>query len=83
MITFGFAVGLMVFAPTFMDPYDTLAGQMVLFIVGGLFAAALWSLVQLGRPVDTPRVLAGIEEPAMTNLLTIAVAGGCSALRWC
>jgi hypothetical protein len=61
-ITFGLAVGLLVFSPTFMEPYDTVTGQLVLVGIGVVFAAALWSLVVLGRPAAAPRLLAGIEH---------------------
>ena len=50
MFTFGLAVTLMLFAPDFMAPYDTATGQVVMVGIGGLFCAALWSLVALGRP---------------------------------
>ncbi len=62
VITFGLAVVLLVFSPTFMSPYDTVTGQIVLVAIGALFAGALWSLVELGRPVTPPRLLAGIED---------------------
>ncbi len=62
VITFGLAVVLIVFSPEFMDPYDTPTGQAVMIGIGALFAAALWSLVLLGRPAATPRLLAGIAE---------------------
>jgi tight adherence protein B len=61
VITFGFAACLLVFSPTFMKPYATTTGQFVLIGIGGMFAAALWSLVKLGQPVQAPRLLAGIE----------------------
>jgi Flp pilus assembly protein TadB len=63
-ITFGLAVVLMVFSPTFMEPYDTATGQLVLIGIGALFAGALWGLVQLGRPASSPRLLSGIEGTA-------------------
>jgi tight adherence protein B len=62
LITFGFAAMLMVFSPKYMEPYDTLVGQIVLAGVGGLFAAALWSLVELSKPASAPRILAGVEQ---------------------
>ena len=37
VITFGLAVGLLLFSPAFMSPYDTAAGQLVLIGIGGLF----------------------------------------------
>jgi tight adherence protein B len=61
-ITLGLAVVLLLFSPTFMKPYDTATGQLVLVAIGGLFAGALWSLVLLGRPAASPRLLAGVED---------------------
>jgi tight adherence protein B len=58
-ITFVFAVLLIVFSPTFMEPYDTFTGQLVLIGIGAIFAAALWGLVVLGKPAASPRLLAG------------------------
>lgn len=62
LITFGFAVVLMVFSPTYMQPYDSFVGQLVLAGIGALFAAALWGLVELSKPAETPRLLAGVEQ---------------------
>lgn len=60
-ITLALVVTLMALSPTFLEPYDTVAGQGVLGLVGALFVGALWTLVQLGRPAAVPRLLAGIE----------------------
>jgi tight adherence protein B len=62
VITTGLVAGLLVFSPKFMAPYDTLTGQIVLMVVGAVFAAALWGLVVLGRPAESPRLLGGIER---------------------
>jgi len=62
LITFGFAAMLMVFSPTYMEPYDSFVGQMVLAGIGALFAAALWGLVELSKPASAPRILAGVEQ---------------------
>jgi tight adherence protein B len=62
VITLGLVVMLLVTSPKFLDPYDSVVGQLVMAVIGGLFIGALWGLVQLGRPVVTPRLLAGIEE---------------------
>lgn len=67
-ITFALAVILLVFSPTFMSPYDSATGQVVLMVIGALFAGALWTLVQLGRPVAPPRLLAGIENEREVRL---------------
>jgi hypothetical protein len=64
VITFGLAVGLLLFSPTFMAPYDTLAGQLVLTLIGGLFAGALVALAAMSRPAVPPRLFAGIEHEA-------------------
>ncbi len=62
IITFGFAATLMVFSPSYMEPYDSMVGQMVLAVIGCLFAAALWGLVELGKPAVAARILAGVED---------------------
>jgi tight adherence protein B len=67
-ITFALAAVLIVFSPTFMSPYDSATGQIVLMVIGALFAGALWTLVQLGRPVAPPRLLAGIENEREAQL---------------
>lgn len=67
-ITFALAVILLVFSPTFMSPYDGATGQIVLMVIGALFAGAMWTLVQLGRPVTPPRLLAGIENEREARL---------------
>jgi multisubunit Na+/H+ antiporter MnhB subunit len=51
------AVGLAVLSRGFLDPYGTLAGQLVLAVVGGLFALATRWLVLMGRPVTPRRIL--------------------------
>lgn len=61
-ITFGLAALLLLFAPTFMEPYDSVIGQIVLIGIGALFAGALWALVLLGRPASSPRLLASVER---------------------
>ena len=56
VITLGIAVVLMLFSPTYMEPYDSFTGQLVMVGIGALFAGALWGLVQLGRPAASPRL---------------------------
>jgi tight adherence protein B len=46
-------LGLLVFSRAFLQPYDSVAGQVVLAAVGGLFAGAFWLL----------RKIAGFGEP--------------------
>lgn len=61
-ITFTLSVLLAVLAPTFMAPFATLWGQLVLVVIAALFGGALWGLVVLSRPAASPRLLAGIAD---------------------
>ncbi len=63
-ITLGLVVVLLLMSPRFLAPFDSIGGQMVMGVIGLLFAGALWGLVLLGRPAPTPRLLAGVEEVA-------------------
>ncbi|MFF3909783.1 type II secretion system F family protein [Streptomyces sp. NPDC001848] len=67
--TLGMAVGLVVFNRPYLDPFNTLTGQMVLAVVGVLFAVSFTYLTVIGR-IEEPvrlvnaspgRVEAGIE----------------------
>lgn len=62
VITLVMVVVLMLMSPEFMEPYDSVTGQLVLLLVGGLFAGAVWALMVMSRPIPVPRVLAGIED---------------------
>lgn len=64
VITFGLAGGLVLLAPQFLDPYDTFGGQVVLAMIGALFAGAVWSLITLSKPEPQPRMLAGVDAEA-------------------
>jgi tight adherence protein B len=56
--TLAMAVGLAVLSRGFLDPYDTPVGQVLLAVIGGLFALALRWLTVMGRPSTPWRVLA-------------------------
>lgn len=62
LITFVLSVSLMFFAPTFMAPFATATGQVVLVSIGALFAGALWGLIALSKPEASTRILAGVAE---------------------
>lgn len=62
VLTFGMAVGLVLFSPDFLEPYDDLRGQLVLGVIGAFFVGAMWALIVMSRPVPQPRLLAGVEE---------------------
>nr|WP_157169904.1 type II secretion system F family protein [Streptomyces typhae] len=69
LVTLGMVVGLVVFNRPYLDPFDTLTGQVVLAVVGALFAASFTYLTAIGRieePVrlirsSAPRAAAGTE----------------------
>lgn len=51
------AVGLVVFNRGYLSPYDSVTGQIVLAVVGILFAVGFRWLTRLARPRELPRVL--------------------------
>lgn len=55
--TLAMAVGLVVFNRGYLRPYDSVTGQVVLTVVGALFAVGFRWLSRLARPQDLPRVL--------------------------
>lgn len=58
----GMAVGLAVAFPKFLEPYDTLAGQLVLAVVVGMFAGALAWMRLIVRPKAAVRLLAPVPR---------------------
>ncbi len=61
-ITLVGAVGLVLFSPEFMAPYDTTIGQFVLAGVCSTFVLALWMLVAMSRPATAVRVLSRVAD---------------------
>ncbi|MZG16602.1 type II secretion protein F [Streptomyces sp. SID5914] len=56
-VTLGMAVGLVVFNRPYLDPFDTLVGQIVLAVVGALFAIAFTWLTAIGRIAEPVRLM--------------------------
>lgn len=52
------------FAHDFLAPYGTALGQLILAVLGALFAGALVWMVRTGRIPDLPRILTGTTEEA-------------------
>src|SRR5205807_1728960 len=50
------AGGLLLFNRSYLRPFDTAAGQLMLLIIGGLFGAALWTLARLGDAATPERL---------------------------
>ncbi|GAA3393358.1 type II secretion system F family protein [Cryptosporangium minutisporangium] len=77
--TLAMATGLVVLNRTYLQPYDTALGQLVLAAVGALFAAGFWWLTRLARPQAPARHLAlGAELSGEAHLPSAraAVPGG-------
>ncbi|MFG3642492.1 type II secretion system F family protein [Micromonospora sp. NPDC047762] len=67
-ITLVMAVGQVLLNRTFLAPYDTLAGQVVLAIVGAMFAVGFIWLSRMSRIARDERVLAGaIPHPQVVT----------------
>jgi hypothetical protein len=63
-------LGLAVFNRGFLAPYDTATGQLVLLLVGAVFAASFLWLAKMTRPTTTDRMLAkhdGFQVPDRTS----------------
>ncbi|MGI5214858.1 type II secretion system F family protein [Plantactinospora sp. CA-290183] len=54
--------GLVVLNRGFLAPYMSLTGQLVLLLLGGLFAGGFWWLTRASRIPQPPRVLANTAE---------------------
>jgi len=59
----GFSVLLAVASPSFMSPYGSASGQLVLAVIGALFLAAMAGMNRLARPVERARLLGAIGGP--------------------
>lgn len=62
-VTLGMAVGLVVFNRPYLDPFDTLAGQVVLAAVGALFATSFAWLTAIGRVDEPVRLMSSATAP--------------------
>ncbi|WNE95542.1 type II secretion system F family protein [Streptomyces luomodiensis] len=66
-VTLGMAVGLTVFNRPYLDPFDTLTGQLVLAVVGALFAASFAWLTAIGRLHEPVRLIGHSLAEAPTS----------------
>ncbi len=60
--TLGFALGLILLNPEFLKPYDSVTGQLVLLVIGGLFTVAFTWLRRMARLEEPERFLAPTLE---------------------
>ncbi|GIH16099.1 type II secretion system F family protein [Rugosimonospora africana] len=70
------AVGLIVFNRGYLQPYSTTAGQVVLAVVGGLFAAGFRWLHRLSRPAELPRLLDLSADVALSSMPAAQIVRG-------
>jgi tight adherence protein B len=57
VFSLGFVVLLLVIARTYLAPFGTGLGQVVLLLVGVLYAAGIYAMVRLVRPPAAVRLL--------------------------
>jgi tight adherence protein B len=62
--TLSFAVGLILLNPTFLRPYDSATGQLVLLVIGALFTVAFIWLRRMARLEEPDRFLTGWDAIA-------------------
>ncbi|MEV0966468.1 type II secretion system F family protein [Streptomyces sp. NPDC049910] len=72
IVTLGMVVGLVVFNRPYLAPFDTLTGQLVLAVVGFLFAASFGYLTAIGRIDEPVRLI----SPASSHATVATPAGG-------
>ena len=71
-------VGLSLFAREYMAPYATVTGQVALAVIVAGFAATIWWLQKLSRPVVGARFLQDLEDPHTPHDNTRNAASGAS-----
>jgi hypothetical protein len=54
-----FPAGLVILNRDFLAPYGTVTGQLMLALVAGIYALALWWLARLAAPARAVRLLEG------------------------
>jgi tight adherence protein B len=71
-VTLSMAAGLVLFNNRYLIPYDNATGQLVLVVVGALFAFGFAWLSRVSRIQEPERVLASIEarHPAMPEVVS-------------
>jgi Flp pilus assembly protein TadB len=62
LFSLGFGALLFVVAHSYLAPFGTVTGQLVLLVVCGCYAAGLWLMVRLVRPRPSHRLLQGSQS---------------------
>ncbi len=74
IVTLGMTLGLVVFNRPYLDPFNTWTGQVVMAVVGALFAASFIHLSAIGRIDEPVRLI----SPAPAGSAPTAEPGGTS-----
>jgi tight adherence protein B len=59
-----FALGLLLFDRSYLEPYDSVGGQAALLAIGGIFVGSILAMERMGRIELPERFLGRREEPA-------------------
>jgi hypothetical protein len=72
-VTIVFALGLLLLDRGYLDAYDSAAGQLVLLVVGGLFAVGFALTARIARVQEPARFLQQADRPGEDARVEIAV----------
>jgi hypothetical protein len=72
-VTIVFALGLLLLDRGYLDAYDSAAGQLVLLVVGGLFAAGFALTARIARVQEPARFLQQAVRPGQDARVELAV----------
>lgn len=61
-MTIGLALLATLFGGTFMEPFDTFAGQFWMAIIGVIFVGGMYSMIPMSRPEPEPRLLSDLPS---------------------
>ena len=62
-----FAIGMAAFSKSYLEPFDTLSGQMALAVIGALFIASGVALMKMSRFASPLRILDAGQLPAAST----------------
>ena len=66
-------VGMVALNPAFLEPLSTMTGQLILGLVGGVWAVSFFWLARLAAPAEQPRPF---SPTPVTGTATVGVGGG-------
>lgn len=63
--TLSFAVALIVFNRSYLEPFASIGGQIMMVVIGALFGSALWMLHRMGQVAPPPRFFASVAREVL------------------